>query len=243
LARRESGLVFADDSIAADFTRFRGPRTTLFNYPGRELIKRGAQSAALIEREPIIFYLGGIERNRGAALMLAAFAEVVAHMPEARLLVVGHFMPPELEGEVRADARRRGIDHAVTITGRVPFEHIDHFLARAAVGWVTWQDYPKNRKNIPTKLFEYMAFGLPVVGSDLLSIRQFVDDGVNGLLVKADDPAAHATALLHLLRDPAMATVMGRAGRCLVETRCNWDAMEPRLLALYDSVLSSQSSR
>lgn len=174
--------------------------------------------------------------------MIAAFAEVLAAMPDARLLIVGHFMPAELEAEVRADAAERGVAHAVEITGRVPFEQIGDYLHRAAVGWVTWQPYTKNQKNIPTKLFEYMAFNLPVVSSDLPSTRPFVEPGINGLLVPATDPSAHAAAIIHLLSHPDAARSMGQSGRQLVETRFNWDAMVPRLLDFYEAVLSDAAT-
>jgi len=239
LARGESGLIFADDAIAADFAGFSKPKTTLFNYPGDGLIAEGAMAIGRrVQSEPVVLYLGGLERNRGAKVMIAAFAEALTQMPEARLLIVGHFMPPDLEDEVRADIIALGIEHAVTITGRVTFEQIGDYLQRAAVGWVTWQAAPKNQKNIPTKLFEYMAFGLPVVSSDLPSIRLFVESEINGLLVDAADPSAHAAALLRLLRDPVEAAAMGHAGRQRVETRYNWRAMEPRLLALYEELLN-----
>ena len=45
--------------------------------------------------------------------MIEAFAQVHRKHPEARLLHVGHFMPPELEQEVLRDAQRRldkGVD-------------------------------------------------------------------------------------------------------------------------------------
>ena len=235
LATGESGLIFADDAIAADFTGFDGPTATLFNFPGAELIASGA--AVATGREPVVLYLGGMERNRGAALMLEAFARVVAALPTARLLLVGHFMPPALEVEMRADAARRGIGHAVEFAGHVPFERIGDYLARARAGWVTWQAVAKNCKNIPTKLFEYMAYGLPVVSSDLPSTRPFVRPGENGLLAVAGDPAAHAAALLALLRDPAEAMRLGERGRQRVADEWNWAAMEPRLLALYAAVL------
>ena len=240
LARHENGLIFADDAIAADFKGLDVPQTTLFNYPGNELIERGGRNKVTDgEGPPVILYLGGLERNRGAGLMLAAFAQVLPAMPEAQLWIVGHFMPPELEEEMRRDAAARDIAHALTITGRVPFAEIGTYLSRATVGWVPWQPYPKNQKNIPTKLFEYMAFGLPVVSSDLPSTRPFVEHGVNGLLAEASDPAAHASALLRILSDQPSAVSMGRAGRHLVETRFNWDRMAPRLLALYKTVLES----
>ncbi len=243
LARHESGLLFADDAIAAEFRTIDVPQATLFNYPGSDLIERGGRNKIIDgERPPVVIYLGGLERNRGAGLMVAAFAQVLQAMPEARLLIVGHFMPPELEDEFRQDAVACGIAHAVTITGRVPFVEIGTFLSRAAVGWVTWQPYPKNQKNIPTKLFEYMAFGLPIVSSDLPSTQPFVSHGVNGLLAEATDPAAHASALLRVLADGTAAARMGRAGRHLVETRFNWERMAPRLLALYEAVLESAGS-
>lgn len=243
LARAESGLIFADDAIAADFAGFQGPKTTLFNFPGRDLISRAALDAANpIKKGPVILYLGGLERNRGSALMIAAFAEVVAQMPDARLLIVGHFMPPKLELEVLADAEARGIAGAVTITRRVPFERIGDYLRKAAIGWVTWQPFSKNCKNIPTKLFEYMAYGLPVVSSDLPSTRLFVESGINGLLAEACNPAAHAVLLLKLLRDPELATALGRAGREFVESKYNWEVMIPRLLSFYDAVLSGKGS-
>jgi glycosyltransferase involved in cell wall biosynthesis len=197
LAAGESGLIFADEAIAADFASFAGPKATLFNFPGQPLIDAGA-SATAARREPIVLYLGGMERNRGAELMLDAFAQVVARMPAARLRLVGHFAPPGLEGEMRAEAARRGIGHAVEFVGRVPFDQVGAHLAAARVGWVTWGAAAKNQKNIPTKLFEYMAYGLPVVSSDLPSTRPFVPPDV-GLLAGADDAAGHAAALLRLL--------------------------------------------
>lgn len=239
LVRGESGLIFADDAIAANFTAFNKPKVTLFNFPGNHLIEHGAQLMANTHRrEPIVLYLGGMERNRGADLIIDAFAEVVTRMPAARLLIVGHFMPPDLEEEVRRAASERGIAHAVTILGRVPFEQIGEYLGRASVGWVTWQAVPKNQKNVPTKLFEYMAYALPVVSSDLPSTRMFVEPEVNGTLVEASDPMAHAAALIRLLDDPGVAESMGRTGRRRIETLYNWEAMVPRLLSFYDEVLN-----
>jgi len=243
LARGEDGLIFADDSIAADFESVPAIKTTLFNFPGGELIERGGLCPPPDpDAPPVVLYLGGMERNRGSALMVAAFAEVLAKRPDARLLVVGHFMPATLEDEVRADAAAHDIGHALTITGRVPFQEIGHYLAQATIGWVTWQPYAKNQRNIPTKLFEYMAFGRPVISSDLTSTRPFVENGVNGFLVKADDPREHATAILRMIENPDAAREMGRSGRRMVQTRFNWDRMTPRLLGLYDQVLSSRKS-
>jgi len=239
LASRENGLIFADDAIAGSFASFHGPRITLFNFPGQDLIDQGADPGPVYaEREPVVLYLGGLEPNRGSGIMLDVMERVVGQLPEARLLIVGHFQPPELEMEMRREAERRGISHSLQITGRVPFERIGDYLHQARIGWVTWQAYPKNEKNIPTKLFEYMAFGLPIVSSDLASIRPFVEPDNNGLLVVPNDSERHAEAIIRLLRDDEAALRLGLAGQQLVRTTYNWPAMEPRLLAFYKAVLS-----
>jgi glycosyltransferase involved in cell wall biosynthesis len=239
LARLQSGLVFADDQIAAAFSAVRRPKTTLFNFPARNFVESATAVTRDVERrEPVVLYLGGMERNRGSRLMIEAFQKVLVECPAARLLHVGHFAPPDLEEEVRADVAQRDIGQAVNLAGRVPFEEIGGYLKRAAVGWVTWQPVPKNEKNIPTKLFEYMAYGLPVVSSELPSTRPFVRNGENGYLVTADDPAAHARAILALLGEPEDARAMGRKGQEMVRARYNWDEMEKRLLALYDGLLA-----
>lgn len=60
--------------------------------------------------------------------------------------------------------------------------------------------------------------------------------------MKADDPHAHAEAILWLIENPDNAQAMGLAGREMVQTRFNWDRMIPRLLEIYNKVLSSRKT-
>ena len=234
LAGLQSGLVFSDAQIAQAFAAVRRPQAILYNMPERSFVEAAAASTGeLPQREPVVLYLGGMERNRGSRLTIEAFRLVHDAMPQARLLMVGHLEPPELRDEMQTEAATLGIADALTIVGRVPFEEIGRYLAGASVGWVPWQPVAKNEKNVPTKLFEYMAYGLPVVSSDLLSTRPFVHDGENGYLVPAADPKAHADAILRLLRDPETARAMGRRGQHRVQMEWNWDEMACRLVELY----------
>lgn len=237
LARLQSGLIFADDQIAADFQNIDCPKATVFNFPAQSFIEEAVRvTDAMGQRQPIILHLGAHKRSRGTHLMIEAFHLVLCKFPAAQLLLVGPFTPPELEQEMRSDIAARGIEDAVTITGRVPFEEVGDCLKKAVVGWVPWHPVPKNQKNIPTKLFEYMAYGVPVVSSDLSSIQPFVQEGENGYLVTADDPQAHAEAILKLLCDPRAASTMGRTGQDMVQKRYNWGLESQKLLALYNSL-------
>ena len=241
LARLVDGLIFADDEIARSFRRLPQPRTTLFNYPLPSLVAAGDEATRdLTERPPVVLHLGGHERNRGTRLMIEAFHQVLNQRPDARLYLVGPYTPASLQQEVEEDIEQRGIGQAVTITGRVPFDRIGDYMTEAAVGWVAWQDMPKNAKNIPTKLFEYMAYRLPIVSSDLPSVRPYVDDGQNGYLVPAPDAAAHAQAILELLDSPRLVRRLGDEGQERVHYSFNWSAEEPKLLDLYARLLARE---
>ncbi len=61
----------------------------------------------------------------------------------------------------------------------------------------------------PLKLFDYMAAGLPVVGTRVGQISEVIEDGVSGYLVGEDDAADVAAALCKLAQDPPL-QLLGR---------------------------------
>ena len=75
-------------------------------------------------------------------------------------------------------------------------------LRRARVGIVDLDEMPKFRNNISCKAFQYMASGMPVVGSDLPPQHLFIEHGVNGLFFEPDSHHALAAAVRRLLADP-----------------------------------------
>ena len=66
-----------------------------------------------------------------------------------------------------------------------------------------------DRDGIPNVLMEAMSCGLPVVTTDVSGIPELIRNGVNGLLVRPDDPAAIAGALQTLFRDPLCVESLG----------------------------------
>jgi len=119
LARLQSGLIFSDAQIAEAFAGIHCPKATLYNLPERSFVEAAATATAENgPREPVVLYLGGMERNRGSELIVDAFELVHGAMPQARLLMVGHFEPTQLGEELRSAAAQRGVADAVTIVGR-----------------------------------------------------------------------------------------------------------------------------
>ena len=86
-------------------------------------------------------------------------------------------------------------------------------------------------EGLPNVLLEAMAWARPVIATPCAGSLDLVVDGVNGLLVPADDPAAMRAAILRVRGDAAFASRLGAEARRTVE-RFAWDTATARLEAV-----------
>ena len=221
------GVVAATPPIAARFPR----AVVVENYPRIDDTNIGA-AVPHGDRRPLVVYVGGVEVARGAVEMVDAIALLPA---ETRLLLAGPVRPPDLVDRLEASSGWSRVE----ALGWVPPENLGSVLARSRVGLCVLHPLPNYLESLPTKLFEYMAAGLPVVASDFPAWRSIVASSGCGLLVDPRDPAAIASAVARLLDDPAGAEEMGRRGREAVERDYRWDRAAERLLARYRELLGT----
>lgn len=124
----------------------------------------------------------------------------------------------------------RGLTEVVRFTGPLTDTEVERAFASASVFALPCQEMPDgNRDGIPNTVLEAMARGLPVVSTTLPSVREAVDDGVNGLLVPQRDPAALADALERLLADADLRQRLGRAAREQVAAKFDRARCGPRI--------------
>jgi glycosyltransferase involved in cell wall biosynthesis len=88
-----------------------------------------------------------------------------------------------------------------------------------------------------TKLFEYMALGLPIVCADLPFMRKVVEEAGCGIVVDFRNPQEAADKTVDLLRDPHRIEVMRQRGLQAFITHYHWRTQVPKLLALYEGLL------
>ncbi|HEY2592886.1 MAG TPA: glycosyltransferase family 4 protein, partial [Chloroflexota bacterium] len=86
----------------------------------------------------------------------------------------------------------------------------------------------------PTKLFEYMAAGRPIVASNVGQIGEVLTDGESALLVPPDDPQALAAAVIRLIDDGCLRVRLGSAAREAAEVRHTWRQNAERVLECLD---------
>ncbi len=119
-----------------------------------------------------------------------------------------------LSAQYRRQIARLGLQDAVTIERPVRQELIRKELSESTMLVLPCVIARNGDRDIlPNVLKEAMAMELPVITSDISGIRELVEDGKNGLLVKDRDPAGLADAIRTLLDDEELRHSLGACGR------------------------------
>lgn len=168
---------------------------------------------------------GSLTRGRGILELLAAMAIARETRPGLRLEVYGRISEPELEGPLAAAVAAGWCTHA----GFLPQDELARRLRGAGIGTCLLRPQPNYLESLPTKFFEYMALGVPILASDFPFWEAMVEGCGAGRRV-APEPRAIAGAILAMAADPEALAACGRAGRDAYLTRYRWE-VEARSLA------------
>jgi glycosyltransferase involved in cell wall biosynthesis len=183
--------------------------------------------------EFVLLYIGTFGNpRRGVDLVIRAMPLILSHMPNARLLLVGD---GTMKRRWETLSHRLGVSRAVTFTGWQPHERLPSYISRADVCLAPHHYTANMDVASPNKLFEYMAFGKPLVVSDLTAHRVLVDKTGAGLLFPPGNVDALVQAILKL-RDPTLRATMGERAYKAAQTSYNWRVDSARLLQLYDEL-------
>ena len=192
-------------------------KLVFYNFPNLDFFPAPASGPKLFD----MVYRGGIADRAGTAILLDAMHLLSMHGRRMRLLLLGYFDNPAAERALRERIGRMGLAPSIELQGRLDHERMAETLSLARVGVSPLQDIPKFRINIPVKIFEYWACGLPVIASDLPPIRPFFRNLDAGLLFPPGDAGALSMCIGWMLDHPSEANRMGRCGRKAIVERFN----------------------
>ncbi len=182
----------------------------------------------------VIGFIGTFGKWHGADVLARAFARLVAERPDLRaklrLLMIG-------DGLTKAVAERalcnQGAADRAIFTGLVPQEEGPAHLAACDILVSPHVPNPDGSPffGSPTKLFEYMAMGRPILASNLDQIGEVLKHGETAWMVPPGDEAALARGLAVLVDDPALRARLGAAARRDAVAKYSWTAHVQRILA------------
>ncbi len=226
---REIDAVVTVTPHMADFFRSLNARTVqVANFP---ILKESVPPAAP-EPETLVF-AGGISRQWNHHTIIKALET----LPECRYRLCG-----QAEGAYLRELEALPAWKRVEYLGQIPHLEVAGHLSKSAIGMAVLS-YKRNTdwKNGTmgnTKIFEEMMAGLPVVCTDFVLWREFVERWHCGICVTPEDPGTIASAVQYLLDHPEEARQMGENGRKAVKEEFNWGVEEKKLLTLYEDILN-----
>lgn len=220
-----SAIVAATPHIAE---RYRNPIVaTVRNYPA---VDEWNSSPSISRQDRRMVYIGGIAANRGLWTMLDATA-LLSESHGARLTLAGP-IAPELLVQLKNHRAWPHIDYV----GNLSRSEVADLLASATVGLCLLLPEPAYVNSIPTKLFEYMAAGLPSVASHFPEWEKMLAGPV-GLVADPECPESVAAAVARIFENPDLASDMAARGRERVLRETNWANEGETLVAMYRQLL------
>jgi len=183
---------------------------------------------------PTITFAGRLKPEKGADVLLRAFALARQRVPDARLAIAG---TGSAESALRTLVAELGVSDAVDLRGQLGGAALDDMLDRA------WVHAVPSRWPEPFGLTatEAMMRGTAVVASEVGVLADLVLHERTGLRVPPGDAPALADALVRILSDRDWAEALGRAGRARARGHFSLDGCLARLERLYEQLITPTS--
>lgn len=174
---------------------------------------------------PTVGFIGTFGLWHGVKLLPA----LIDAVPNARWILVGD---GGLMAEVRAEIETRGGLDRTLLTGVVEHERALELLACCDVCVSPHVPNPDGSPffGSPTKLFEYMGLGKPIVASDLDQIGEVIAHERSGLLVAPGDVGSAAAAIQRLLDNEGLREQLASGALECATAQYSWTAHASRIL-------------
>ena len=189
------------------------------------------KALGIADGAPLVGWVGRLDPKKRVEDFIAAAAQAHAVQPDMRFVVVGGpdaFMP-EYAVALRDQAAALGLADALIFLG----DRSDIPELLAALDIFVWLS---RGEGMPHVIAEAGAAGLPVIATPDNGALQQITDGVSGLFVPHEAPAAVAAAILRLAGDAPLRRTLGDALRAKVAADYAVEAVVPQWQRLFDSV-------
>lgn len=246
LAKLTDSVVMISNSVAESFIeveklpREKAP-VIYYGLPVDQLKSKAQSSTELeIKRKecgipdgPLVVCAARLHFSKSLDVYLRAARVVLERVPNAQFLLAG-------DGD-EAD-RLKALRNELEITSNFHMigartDIYDFFqMANIVTLCSLWE-------GLGFSLMEAMAFGKPVVGTNVSGINEIIENQVNGYLVPPQNPSCLAGSITRLLQEPDLAAKMGKAGGKIVAEKFDVRRNAQKLIDLYQACLGKKGKK
>jgi glycosyltransferase involved in cell wall biosynthesis len=203
---------------AVDVVRFR---------PQPELRAAACARLGVADAAIVAIYSGRFDPVKGLDVLIQAWERAFAGREDHLLLIVGTGLWQQEIDAMHAAAARLRCGPQLRFLG--PQSRVEDIMLAGDFAVL-----PSRFEGLSNSLLEFMASGLPVLGTRVSGTEDLIDDGVSGLLCAPDDVESLAAGLQDMVaRGAAVRSAMGASARARVLECAAIDSIGPRIAALY----------
>lgn len=188
-----------------------------------------SDSLGITSKGPIVMQMGRLSAQKDPIAFVEGALLISRECPQAQFIMVGD---GPLQAAVEKRINKHGLEDRFHLVGRREQGYKLAALAHVVTLTSRWE-------GTPYSILEAMAWSKPVVATSVNGCVEIVLDGITGFLSPPDDLNAWAGHVSHLLKNPALATVLGRQGRQLVEIKFTLNNMIESIENLYFELVNT----
>lgn len=210
----------------------------IYNYTNLEI---SDQQINLKDKEFDAIYTGGITKLRGAFKILKAIKILKQKKDNVKMLFLGSYFPDDLKEEMLHYIKENNLEDNILLLDAVPYKEVADYYKKSKIGMGIFLPIKTHQIILQIKLFEYMNFGLPIVGSNFGHIFNIIENDKVGLAINPRNPEEIADALYKLISDESLFITLSNNAREAVQSKYRWEFMEEKLVSVYSELLKENN--
>jgi glycosyltransferase involved in cell wall biosynthesis len=229
-------IVLAEKSYEKRYMQLTKRCSTVQNFCDIDFFKPYEQ--AHFQNLKSVFYIGIVLENRGILQIVEALHLLKLKGEVYDFHCVGELYT-DLENKLKALPYYKEVETQLHFHGRLSLEEGYQYAKHCSMGLCIIWPMKNSIESYPTKLFEYMAIGLPVITSNFPLYRSVIEQNNSGQCIDPFSAIALADAIESMHRDVEKSEQLAQNGKLAVKKYYNWETEKIVLARVYEELLDT----
>lgn len=226
---RKTDAVTVISNYLAGYVKMQNPKVPVSLIPNgvdlQQFPVSSFQFPVKDKKENTIITVSRLVDKNGVGDLIEAMAIVRNEITDAKLVIIGD---GPLKECLKFKVKSLKLENNIEFLGEISNDQLPQYLARAVVF-----ARPSLSEGLGTAFLEAMASGLPIIGTPVGGIPDFLKDGETGLFCKVADPKDLADKIVKMFKDRQLREKIINNSRTLVSQKYNWDNIAEKFREIY----------
>jgi glycosyltransferase involved in cell wall biosynthesis len=179
---------------------------------------------------PTVISLRNLDLLYDVESLVRSVPLVLKSIPESKVVIAGKGSE---ERKLKELAESLGVSNSIKFVGFIPNDELPQYLNSVDV----YVSTSLSDAGIAASTAEAMSCGLPVIVTDVADNRDWIEDGVNGLVIPTKEPKALAEKIIFLLKNEEIRKKFGEVNRKIIEGRNNYYKEMEKMEDIYKELI------